>query len=385
MSKIHITLVGGQPMPVYNGIKYCKPDKVLFIFSKDSEKQKQTLKKEIINSGLVKDSDVLNSQPLDPVDSEEIEKTVLQYKERFANDEVSINISSGTKAWAYYFSIIFSDSYNSQIYYVDQNNICYNLKTKQQEKIDSDVLLQFKLNKNPLLSYTNFTSYTDTDLAVIEEIEKIRKIDIGIYTELTNLSRGQFTKLEKEQKGKFYTDNKKSYVEWNKSGECKIGIEKKGSVIETELSSPNLTKILFNAAWFELKVANILSKWDKAKNIYMNCKFLVNKQLDKVDQKIAEQNPKNEVDIIIDVGDKALFVECKTAIANSTDIDKFNTVVRNVGGSGSKAIFICLNKIGDKEKEKINDCDMMSYSFTESPDINELYNMLDRKIIRINK
>ena len=385
MSKVHITLVGGQTMPVYNGIQYCKPEKVLFIYSKESEKQKQTLKKEIIEAGLVKDSDVLSSQPLDPVDLAEIEKTALQYKEKFANDEVSINISSGTKAWSYYFSTIFGDSDNSQIYYIDQNNICYNLKTKQQEKISVDVLLQFKLNKNPLLSFTNFTSYTDSDLAIIEEIEKVRKLDIGIFTNLTNLNKENSQKLAKSREGTFFSNNYKSYIEWNKSGDCKIGIERKKDVIETELSSPNLTKILFNAAWFELKVANILSKWDKAKNVYMNCKFLVNKDLNQFDQKYAELHPKNEVDIIVDVGDKALFVECKTSITNSTDIDKFNTVVRNVGGSGSKAIFICLNKIGDKEHEKINDCDMMSYSFSESQDINELYNLLDRKIIRINK
>ncbi len=383
MSKVHITLVGGQPMPVYNGIKYCKPDKILFIYSKESEKQKQTLKKEIIETGLVKESDVLSSQALDPVDLAEIEETAKRYKEKFANDEVSINISGGTKAWSYYFSTIFGDSSNSQIYYIDQNNICYNLKTKQQEKITVDALLQFKLNKNPLLSYTHFSSYTDTDKSIIAEIEKIRKIDISIFTNLTNLNKEKSKQLEESSEGTFYSN--KSYIQWNKSGDCTIGIEKKDNLIETKLSSPNLLKIIFNSAWFELKVADILSRWDKAKNIYMNCKFLVNKELNQFNQKYAEKNPKNEVDIIIDVGDKALFVECKTAITNSTDIDKFKTVVRNVGGSGSKAIFICLNKIGDKEKEKINDCDMMSYSFSESKDINELYDMLDRKIIRINK
>lgn len=34
--KIHITLVGGQPAPVYNGIIATQPDKVVFIYSKDS-------------------------------------------------------------------------------------------------------------------------------------------------------------------------------------------------------------------------------------------------------------------------------------------------------------------------------------------------------------
>lgn len=115
----------------------------------------------------------------------------------------------------------------------------------------------------------------------------------------------------------------------------------------------------------------------------MNCKFLVNQE--NIDIKKAEQTPKNEVDIIIDTGDKALFVECKTSIKNSTDIDKFNSVVKTYGGSGSKAIVICLNKIGDKENEKIRDSNMLSYSFSNSKDIQELYALLDRKILGINK
>lgn len=33
MSKVHIALVGGQPAPVYNAIKYIKPDIIIFIHS----------------------------------------------------------------------------------------------------------------------------------------------------------------------------------------------------------------------------------------------------------------------------------------------------------------------------------------------------------------
>ena len=36
MSTVHITLVGGQPAPVYNGIKATSPDKVIYIYSSDS-------------------------------------------------------------------------------------------------------------------------------------------------------------------------------------------------------------------------------------------------------------------------------------------------------------------------------------------------------------
>ena len=114
----------------------------------------------------------------------------------------------------------------------------------------------------------------------------------------------------------------------------------------------------------------------------MNCKFLA----DTNGSKAAEKFPKNEIDIIVDTGDKALFVECKTNIHNTTDIDKFNTAVRNYGGSGSKALFVCLNKFKENAIQKFADCgNVLSWSFAESNDINSFYEMLDRRIENINK
>lgn len=45
--KTHITLVGGQPAPVYHGIVATKPDKVIFIYSDESREVVDALKKEV--------------------------------------------------------------------------------------------------------------------------------------------------------------------------------------------------------------------------------------------------------------------------------------------------------------------------------------------------
>ncbi|MBP5202255.1 DUF1887 family protein [bacterium] len=376
MRKIHITLVGGQPMPVYLGISYCKPDAVLFIYSKETEKQKQAIKKEVIENKLISEDSALKSEALDPVNMEEIEAAAIQYKEKFANDEVSINISGGTKAWSYFFAKVFENSPNAKILYIDQNNCVHDLKSKTTEYVQNDILVQFKLNKNPLKVYTPFNVYTERDFEMIGEIEKIRRTtDIGIFTKLTNVDLDKKGTSPNNQVGdsKIKCENES----------CEIAIAKSGNIKKFALSSPHICDIIFNAAWFELKVAKILSEWSKAKNIYMNCKFVVNNGQS---IEMAAKNPKNEVDIIVDTGDKALFVECKTNIARSTDIDKFNNVVKNVGGSGSKALFVCLNSFGEKEREKFRDCNMLTYSFKESNyDVDKLYKMLDTKMININK
>ena len=389
MSKIHIALVGGQLMPVYLGVNYCEPDKVLFVYSKQTEKEKQRLKAEFTNTKKIRSEDFLKSEPLDPVNMEEIERTADSLRQKYLDDEVSLNISSGTKAWSYYFAKAFETHPNCKTFYIDQNNNIYELKSKTSEKLKTDMMIQFKLNKNPLKSYTDFASYTEEDFQLVEQIETFRKKNIGIFTSLTNLDRDKQEELKHHHFGEFDEQKSGSCLSWSKEDNtCKISIKKTNKgLTEQTFSSPNIFKILFNAAWFELKVAKILSEWEKAKHIYMNCKFLVNHYMDnRFGNDPAEWNIKNEVDIIVDTGEKALFIECKTNIKESTDIDKFKTVVESVGGNGSKALFICLNKIGDKEKEKLKSYNMLSFSFDESKDnIVSLYEMLDREISTINK
>ena len=49
MSKVHITLVGGQPAPVYHGIVAAKPDQIVYIYSDSANSLHalEALKKEI--------------------------------------------------------------------------------------------------------------------------------------------------------------------------------------------------------------------------------------------------------------------------------------------------------------------------------------------------
>jgi len=47
MKKHHLTLVGAQVMPVYNGIMYAKPDKVYLLHSKETLEQAKNIKNSV--------------------------------------------------------------------------------------------------------------------------------------------------------------------------------------------------------------------------------------------------------------------------------------------------------------------------------------------------
>jgi hypothetical protein len=78
----------------------------------------------------------------------------------------------------------------------------------------------------------------------------------------------------------------------------------------------------------------------------------------------------NEVDIIVNTGKKLLFVECKTQVFNSIDIDKFATVIRNYGGLGSKGLLVTDAKLRSNVKEKCNKSGILTFSFKNTYNFN---------------
>ena len=109
----------------------------------------------------------------------------------------------------------------------------------------------------------------------------------------------------------------------------------------------------------------------------LNCKF--------VDQ---EGITKNEIDVIAEIGNRLLFVECKTMIHNATDIDKFRSAVRNFSGTSSMLLFVTNDEIKDSNRlvynhaiEKCRDNQIESFNFAywkdhilKAPSINDIIN-----------
>ena len=52
-------------------------------------------------------------------------------------------------------------------------------------------------------------------------------------------------------------------------------------------------------------------------------------------------------------------------INNITDIDKFASVIKNYGGTGSKGIFITDAKMSDSAKQKCNEHNILTFSLQD--------------------
>lgn len=373
MAKIHITLVGGQPVPVYYCIKALNPEKIIYIYSDKSEQEYNILLSvlDIPHEGI----------SLDPVQPDIIEKECSRLAERFKNDEVTINISSGTKPWSYFFAQVFDQYSNASIVYIDQNNVLWDFTQRTTKTIDFDMFMNFKLYNNELKYYTPFTDYTDEDKKAAEKLEEIRGFEFNEFNELFASLNPQNAHKLKNQKHDTFKTKRGSFVEWTKEkGLSEISIcliKKNGKKLEKRIRSPHAINLAFNSGWFEYKVACLLAKWDKAKAIYMNCIFPTMKNVSK-----------NEVDIIVNTGTKVLFVECKTQILNSTDIDKFSTVIRTFGGMGSKRLFVTQEKMNENAESKCKEQNIITFSFANSnmniPTEKVLALLLDNELYNIN-
>jgi hypothetical protein len=146
-----------------------------------------------------------------------------------------------------------------------------------------------------------------------------------------------------------------SEVKWDKQvHKVDISILGKRNFKTESIECPHAVELVFNAGWFEAKVARMLSTWNRAKEICLNCTFPHRTGL-----------LKNEVDIIINTGSKILFVECKTQINNTTDIDKFRSVIKGYGGMGSKGLFVTDAKMTDIARAKCEEHGILTFSLQD--------------------
>lgn len=363
MSKIHITLVGGQTAPVYNGIVYTNPDKIIYIYSDRTREETERLSTEIkIES---------EKRKFDPVNLEKIERDVQKCAEDFRNEKISINISSGTKPWAFYFSKIFSLMPNATLFYVDQNNKVWNFSNKTFETINIDVDVHLNLYGNSLDKYIRFHDISTEDKDVVLKIIELHDYNKETFFRLIARMRDRSNEIE------HHLPNG-SYLKWDVSNkQFYFNIIKKGISLKKTLKSKNVRHLLLKAGWFEYRIASIISSWEHAIEIRMNCTF-----------PYKDSATKNEIDIIVNTGKKLLFVECKTQIEDNTDIDKFNSAVRNYGGTGCKSLFVTNTPMTDRAREKCEDYKILTYSLQDNhfnmTNEEALHLLLNNELFNIN-
>lgn len=369
MASVNISLIGGQPMPVHMGLLDRKYDYVVFVHSKETKENAEAIKK-VGNypAGLyeIHAVDYASFMPL-------LKALLAQYQD----DEVYVNVSGGTKIWSVALALEAIKHDNVHPFYVDQNGNYLDVKTGKSHVIDCnlniDTMLRYHLQ--PASSHTPLTDYTREDIRVLEEVKKARKINVTSFNELTifklngNVGNTVFPIS-------IYNGSSIDYDKTTGTVNLSITTYNGYNSRSYRFASPHAKDIVFASGWFEFEVAKALSRVPTVAEVWLNVVIPYEKM-----------NAKNEIDIICKIGNKLLFVECKTKIKDNTDIDKFNSAVKNFGGMACKSLFVSNTKMNDMTIEKCKDNNILYFSKFEGKDedCKVLGDLLDKYVNQINK
>lgn len=319
---IHITLIGEQWQPVLTVVDALVPDKIVAIYSSRTKSIWDFIKVSL-------DESICSGMELDATNSTVIKQKFDELAQFYAGaDELTVNISSGTKAWSFFAQEELRSLPNVKFYYIDQKNILYNLTGMTSGKVEP-----FAIDRLPS-TYKELKDYTEKDDRDIEVIEAFRGCGHGAFRNLTK---------EDNNDGGYHQSGDMS-IEYDEA-EHRYKLSAKGNnPFSDTIDSPNAKSLLFNFGWFEFKVARFIEacSWQNANgetvrptDIWLN-NVISN----------SKGATMNEIDIRFNADGRQFFVEVKTSIHDTTDLDKFNTVVNRVAGRGALKLFIT---------EKIND------------------------------
>lgn len=368
MEKIHITLVGGQLIPVYQGIIEFECDLVVLVHTKETSNEATHLRNMI--GAKVK---LLEVKPVDLLDIHSKLSLLFVNQE----NEITVNITGGTKIMSLVLFQLASEHKNATPFYIDQNHQLYDFKQAERRNLKANLVTTdfFRVTGYPLNSFRRYEDISDDEFSYISDIKCLIKANPGEYFKL-------FKQCDKRPDlTEFYTD-KGSYLKYKpKEKRCDISLKQrnKGTYIQQSFQLQNLISYLFKTGWFEIEIAQVLNKWKHSKDIIIQAKVPYETGSDK-----------NEIDIIVNTGSKLLFVECKLQVYDIKDIDKFRNVVKNYGGLGAKSILITQQPIKPYVMEKCIDNGILFFHMNESKEQgilntkDALFLLLEEELFNIN-
>jgi hypothetical protein len=341
--KTHITLIGGQLIPVYQGIAEFKSDLVVLVHTKETSK-------EVIHLSDMLETEVKKLE-VKPVDLHDIHSKLSRLFDNKEN-EISVNITSGTKIMSLVLFQLASEHPKAVPFYIDQNHQLYDFKQAKKRDLQTniDTIDLFRVTGYPLKSFRRYEDIYDKEFSYISDIKQLIKANPSEYFRLLKQVNKRPDLIE------FFTE-KGSHLKYHpKEKKCDITLKQrnKSNFIHQSFLLPNLNSYLFNTGWFEIEIAKVLKNWKHTQDIIIQAKVPYETGSDK-----------NEIDIIVNTGKKLLFVECKLQVNDIKDIDKFRNVVKNYGGLGTKSILITQQEIKRNVAEKCQDNGIIYFNYTE--------------------
>lgn len=330
MAKIHIAVLGRETLPIYYLIMATKPDKV-YIISTDGNKDETKRMKNVLKKEKIK-LEILTVQPYDSSIIQICEQ--LHQKELSSDDEITYNITGGTKPMcigAYTVAI----KYHAEILYTNSDTVI-DMRTFETKPLDTtvDTKTIFELQGQTLRSYDVYQNEPNK-IKCVYAIAKFISTEKNVYRDLRHL-------YNQDRLGVSYNDG-------NVQFELKNGhltIIKRNQVL-LDISSSEALSLLFDGRWWEIFVADEVYQWAKGRfAVWQNVVF---------ESKKDEDKDKNEIDVLVNTGNKLLIIECKSGKVIMDNINKMSSIRKVYGSEKSKSVLMPFWPVRKDLYEKIRE------------------------------
>jgi len=139
-----------------------------------------------------------------------------------------------------------------------------------------------------------------------------------------------------------------------------------------DLPYPDALMQFFEGRWWETLVTNAIYEWN-CNSVYSN-EIWTNVKFSTQETSSPQYQDKNEIDILVNLGTRMLFIECKSGNVKQSDVYKIAQVRNTYGGDISKSVLVSYYPLNPDILEKCRDSHI--YVFAPSRRYNTLSNHL---------
>lgn len=333
-----ITLVGGQWLPVYLGIKEYQPDHIHFVVSEESRNRIASIRDSI-------GEDKITVYFCDPYNFSSVANTIENIISGIGDHgAIQINLTGGTKIM---FLAAQSIIQNKKIrgFYIDQNETVLFVPEFTPHKLTCSLTVQefLQMSGHTITSSKSFDDFSESE---VKEAFAIRDF-ITIHDTVSTKVNAALRKIINASKGSMPKKDSFSLaggieLAWDCDN---IHLKVNGKTL-LALQSRSARTFFFYAGWWEYVVADAIRRWEGAKEIYMQCE---------IPFKESTGISKNEIDILVNLGKKLIFIECKSGNITPNEINKMKIVRDTYGGLISKTMLVSRYKPSPEIMEKCDE------------------------------
>lgn len=316
--KIQIALVSKETLPVFYMINEFLPDVVYLVGTAQTAEEMDNIEKAAQKINVRCEKRV--TKPDDMKDSYNVCEGIVT--ENGADNEYCFNLTCGTKlmafsalvcAQAHKAKVVYSDT----AFYTDFDSMERKPITRMLD-IDTIIALQGQKVKEKVVY-----QYDAARTECAQEIQDFISCHLETYRTLAKCYQRSGGDLDSFSRGDVSFRSKNGSVI----------VEKRGVVLFSSDYS-DAYKMLFSGRWWEDLVADAVHEWaGEGSEVWTSVHF-------EPKNNAQTSRDKNEIDVLVNIGNILLFVECKSGAFSQESIYKLGSVCKTYGSYKSKGVIV---------------------------------------------